>query len=30
MEEIEFFNNLGFDSNPFQFTNADYEERLKN
>jgi len=30
MEEREFFNNLGFDSNPFQFTNADDEERLKN
>ena len=28
MDEKEFFNNLGFDSNPFQFTNADDEDRL--
>ena len=28
MNEIEFFNNLGFDSNPFQSTNADDEDRL--
>lgn len=29
MDEEEFFNNLGFDSNPFQFTNADDEDRLE-
>lgn len=29
MDEKEFFNNLGFDSNPFQFTNADDEDRLE-
>lgn len=29
MDENEFFNNLGFDSNPFQFTNADDEDRLE-
>ena len=29
MDETTFFNNLGFDSNPFQYTNADDEERLE-
>lgn len=29
MGEVDFFNNLGFDANPFQFTNADDEERLE-
>lgn len=29
MEEDTFFNNLGFDSNPFQYTNADDEDRLE-
>ena len=29
MNEKEFFNNLGFDSNPFQFTKADDEDRLE-
>lgn len=28
MSEKEFYNGLGFDDNPFQFTNADEEERL--
>lgn len=29
MDEIEYYKNLGFDSNPFQSTNAENEERLE-
>jgi DNA-directed RNA polymerase subunit RPC12/RpoP len=30
MKEKEFYNGFGFDDNPFQFTNADEEDRLAN
>jgi len=29
MHETQFYNRLGFDSNPFQYTNAEKEDRLE-
>ena len=29
MDETKFFNNLGFEDDPFKFTNADEEDKLE-